>query len=86
MAGHRTKDLLIKGLADNFLTDQLKPELFEQACEQIGQKLMLRKHEGYDHSYFFIQSFENAFSPHGTIEGATIGANALHDTNSLGYL
>jgi S-formylglutathione hydrolase len=51
-------DILIdQGLADNFLEGQLKPELFEAACEKAGQKLTLRRHAGYDHSYFFIASF-----------------------------
>jgi S-formylglutathione hydrolase len=49
--------LIDQGLADKFLETQLKPELFEAACEAAGQKLMLRRHEGYDHGYYFIQSF-----------------------------
>jgi len=49
--------LIDQGLADNFLESQLKPELFEEACEKAGQKLNLRRHEGYDHSYFFISTF-----------------------------
>ncbi|HYG78071.1 MAG TPA: S-formylglutathione hydrolase, partial [Planctomycetota bacterium] len=46
-----------QGLADKFLAEQLKPELFEAACTKVGQPLRLRRHEGYDHSYYFIQSF-----------------------------
>jgi len=49
--------LIDQGLADNFLEGQLKPELFEAACEKAGQKLVLRRHPGYDHSYFFISTF-----------------------------
>lgn len=49
--------LIDQGLADPFLDAQLKPHLFEAACRTAGQKLTLRQHEGYDHSYFFIQSF-----------------------------
>ncbi|MFC4347034.1 S-formylglutathione hydrolase [Kordiimonas lipolytica] len=49
--------LIDQGLADNFLEGQLKPELFEAACEKVGQKVTLRRHAGYDHSYFFISSF-----------------------------
>lgn len=49
--------LIDQGLADPFLENQLKPELFEQACSETGQKLTLRKHEGYDHGYFFIATF-----------------------------
>ena len=49
--------LLDQGLADNFLAEQLQPERFEAACADAGQSLVLRRHEGYDHSYFFIASF-----------------------------
>ena len=49
--------LIDQGLADKFLTDQLHPHLFEVACAVRGQKLTLRKHEGYDHGYYFIASF-----------------------------
>ncbi len=49
--------LIDQGLADAFLEEQLKPQLFEKACFDVGQKLRLRMHEGYDHSYYFIQSF-----------------------------
>lgn len=54
----RFDDILVdQGLADNFLDGQLKPELLEAACAAAGQKLTLRRHEGYDHSYFFMASF-----------------------------
>jgi len=57
-AGARVPPLLIdQGLADKFLADQLKPELFEAACVAAGQPLTLRRHEGYDHGYFFIATF-----------------------------
>jgi S-formylglutathione hydrolase len=52
------KSILIdQGLDDQFLSDQLKTELFKNACEKVGQKLQLRLHDDYDHSYYFIQSF-----------------------------
>jgi S-formylglutathione hydrolase len=51
-------DLLVdQGGADNFLVEQLKPELLEAACAKAGQKLTLRMQPGYDHSYYFISSF-----------------------------
>jgi S-formylglutathione hydrolase len=51
-------DILIdQGLSDSFLEAQLKPELLEAAAQASGQKLTLRRHAGYDHSYFFIASF-----------------------------
>jgi S-formylglutathione hydrolase len=49
--------LIDQGLADKFLAEQLHPEAFEQACEQAGQPLQLRRHEGYDHGYYFISTF-----------------------------
>jgi S-formylglutathione hydrolase len=49
--------LIDQGLADKFLPTQLHPEKFEEACATIGQPLEMRRHEGYDHGYYFIQSF-----------------------------
>ncbi len=49
--------LVDQGEADPFLEAQLKPELFDQACAEAGQELLLRRHAGYDHSYWFITSF-----------------------------
>ncbi|MBL4803973.1 MAG: S-formylglutathione hydrolase [Alphaproteobacteria bacterium] len=56
-AADNAEILIDQGLDDQFLEEQLKPELFEEACKAAGQALTVRKHEGYDHSYFFIQSF-----------------------------
>jgi S-formylglutathione hydrolase len=52
-----TTFLVDVGTADKFLDVQLKPELFEAACAAAGQNLRLRRHHGYDHSYYFIASF-----------------------------
>jgi S-formylglutathione hydrolase len=49
--------LVDQGLADQFLQSQLHPEALEQAAAASGQQLTLRRHPGYDHSYWFIQSF-----------------------------
>jgi len=49
--------LVDQGGADNFLTEQLKPELLQAACERVGHPLDLTIHPHYDHSYFFIASF-----------------------------
>ena len=49
--------LIDQGLADKFLAEQLHPELFNAACALVGQPLTLRRHEGYDHGYYFIQTF-----------------------------
>ncbi|PQA86984.1 S-formylglutathione hydrolase [Hyphococcus luteus] len=49
--------LIDQGTADNFLEEQLKPEIFAEAATKAGQKFTLRMQEGYDHSYYFIASF-----------------------------
>ena len=49
--------LVDQGLDDKFLAEQLMPERFEEACARVSQPLTLRRHAGYDHSYYFIASF-----------------------------
>jgi S-formylglutathione hydrolase len=49
--------LVDQGLADKFLERELKPELLEEAARATEQRLLLRRHPGYDHSYFFISTF-----------------------------
>nr|WP_315597121.1 S-formylglutathione hydrolase [uncultured Cupriavidus sp.] len=49
--------LVDQGLSDKFLAEQLHPEAFEAACAKVGQPLTLRRHEGYDHGYYFITTF-----------------------------
>jgi S-formylglutathione hydrolase len=49
--------LVDQGDADRFLESQLQPERFERACRDAGQALSLRRHPGYDHSYWFIETF-----------------------------
>ncbi len=57
--GRRDRPILIdQGTADSFLAQQqLRPDLFEAACQQVGQPLTLRMQPQYDHSYFFMASF-----------------------------
>jgi S-formylglutathione hydrolase len=56
--GARYADFLVDiGDADPFLTEQLRPELFERACSEAGIPLLLRRQKGYDHSYYFISTF-----------------------------
>ena len=49
--------LVDQGMDDQFLGEQLSPDVFEEACAEAGQPLTLRRHEGYDHSYYFISTF-----------------------------
>lgn len=54
----RFDDILIdQGDADQFLADQLKPELLQAAADAVGQPITIRMQPGYDHSYFFMASF-----------------------------
>ena len=53
----KAKILIDQGLEDGFLAEQLKPEVFQAACEKAGQAVELRMQPGYDHSYYFIQTF-----------------------------
>ena len=46
-----------QGGADDFLSEQLKPEALEAAAKVNGYPFALAIHEGYDHSYYFISSF-----------------------------
>jgi S-formylglutathione hydrolase len=56
--GARVKDLLVDvGTADQFLEQELRPELLERACNDAGIGLTLRRQPGYDHSYYFISTF-----------------------------
>ena len=57
-AGARVADILVdQGTDDQFLEEQLRPDLLQAACEQAGIPLTLRMQAGYDHSYYFIGSF-----------------------------
>lgn len=49
--------LVDQGTADKFLAEQLNPEIFAEACRRSGQPFELRLHAGYDHGYYFIQTF-----------------------------
>jgi len=56
--GARFSDFLVDvGDADPFLTEQLRPELLEQACAKADIPLVLRRQPGYDHSYYFVSTF-----------------------------
>lgn len=49
--------LIDQGLADKFLPTQLFPDVFEAACQAVGQPLRLNRRAGYDHGYYFISTF-----------------------------
>lgn len=56
-ASKRLPLLVDQGTSDEFIANQLKPELLKNACEKAGHPLTLNMREGYDHSYYFIASF-----------------------------
>jgi len=56
--GARVADILVdQGTSDQFLEEQLKPQLLAEACKKAGIPLTLNMREGYDHSYYFISTF-----------------------------
>jgi S-formylglutathione hydrolase len=56
-AEERLPILVDQGDADDFLEEQLKPHLLEEACKDAGHPIEVRMQPGYDHSYYFIASF-----------------------------
>lgn len=63
--------LVDQGLDDKFLARELRPERLEQACAEAGQRVTVRRHAGYDHSYFFVMSF---VEDHLRIHACALGA------------
>ncbi|SHM43202.1 S-formylglutathione hydrolase [Sphingobium sp. YR657] len=56
--GARVPAILVdQGEADQFLAEQLRPDLLQEACSAAGIPLTLRMQPGYDHSYYFISTF-----------------------------
>jgi S-formylglutathione hydrolase len=53
----QNKILIDQGLDDQFLEQELHPHLFEDACAEHSVDVELRRHEGYDHGYYFISTF-----------------------------
>jgi S-formylglutathione hydrolase len=49
--------LIDQGMQDTFLATQLNLDLFETACQQVEQSLIVRRQADYDHGYYFIASF-----------------------------
>lgn len=52
----QNKILIDQGLDDQFLEQELHPQLFEAACAEHSVDLELRRHQGYDHGYYFIST------------------------------
>jgi S-formylglutathione hydrolase len=56
-AARRPHILVDQGLADQFVEKQLDHSAFEAAARKVGYPVTLRRHEGYDHGYYFISTF-----------------------------
>ena len=57
IASERLPVLVDQGESDDFLQEQLKPELLQRASESADYPVTIRMQAGYDHSYYFIASF-----------------------------
>ena len=55
-ATERLPLLVDQGDADEFV-DELRPDLLRAACDAVAHPLELRRHAGYDHSYYFVATF-----------------------------
>ncbi len=53
----QSRILIDQGMDDQYLEQELHPHLFEAACAENAVDLELRRHEGYDHGYYFISTF-----------------------------
>lgn len=49
--------LVSQGEADQFLAEQLKTKALETVAKQQSASVIIERHDGYDHSYYFIASF-----------------------------
>ena len=67
----RNKILIDQGLDDPYFKEQLRTELFEQACAESGLPVEARYRAGYDHGYYFISTFiEDHLRHHVVLLGA----------------
>lgn len=49
--------ILVDVGSDDEFEQQLRVQELKAACDEVGQQLQLNVAEGYDHSYFFVQTF-----------------------------
>ena len=56
--GQRVAEIMVdQGLSDDFYAEQLRTSNLEKICQEMNIKTLIRYHEGYDHSYYFVSSF-----------------------------
>lgn len=63
-ARERLPLLVDQGLGDEFLQQQLRPNLLQAACDASGHPLIMSQRPGYDHSYYFMESFIGSHLAH----------------------
>ncbi|MGJ8668101.1 MAG: S-formylglutathione hydrolase [Oceanococcus sp.] len=73
-AAHPAPILVDQGMDDAFLERELSLGALEAAAEVSGQALQFRRQPGYDHGYFFIQSFVEDHLRHHARHGFALGA------------
>ncbi|MCV6626538.1 MAG: S-formylglutathione hydrolase [Cellvibrionaceae bacterium] len=56
-AGSRVPALVDQGMDDEFLAEQLGLDTLESVAIAAALPMEIRRHPGYDHSYYFIASF-----------------------------
>ena len=49
--------LIDQGLSDEFLERELNTDHFEEVCEAKNANMIIRRHSGYGHGYYFISTF-----------------------------
>ncbi len=49
--------LIDQGLGDTFYESELKTHLIEEAAATSGATITVRRHDGFDHGYFFVSTF-----------------------------
>ena len=54
---HPAPIIIYQGTRDEFLGSQLQPDVFSRVALDAGQDHEIRWCEGYDHSYYVVQSF-----------------------------
>ncbi|MFS1702485.1 S-formylglutathione hydrolase [Alteromonas sp. AMM-1] len=54
---HALPMMVDQGLDDSFLKEQLMPSALAAVAAEKDYPIVIRQHDGYDHSYYFIASF-----------------------------
>ncbi|XNM85003.1 alpha/beta hydrolase-fold protein [Escherichia coli] len=62
--GQRVAEIMVdQGLSDDFYAEQLRTRNLENICQEMNIKTLIRYHEGYDHSHYFVSSLLASILP-----------------------